>query len=169
MVHADGQYAPELLESLLEPVKNKTAELCFGSRIAGDPLAGGIPLHRFLGNRFLTTFQNIFLGVRISEYHSGYRVYSTKALSEVPFQKLASDYHFDTEILILFHRYGMRIGETPIPTHYGDEPNFVNIWKYGLDVLATTFSYWLHKIGLRKSRNWSRILHEKPQQLESQS
>jgi hypothetical protein len=110
-----------------------------------------------LGNRALTTFQNIFLGTRLSEFHSGYRVYSVEALKKVPFERLSSDYHFDTEIIILFVRHGLRIAERPIPTHYGDEENYVNIWKYGLDVLVTTASYFLHRIGIRKSRNWTRI------------
>jgi hypothetical protein len=117
-----------------------------------------MPLHRYLGNRALTTFQNIFLGTRLSEFHSGYRVYSVEALKKVPFERLSSDYHFDTEIIILFIRNKLKISERPIPTHYGDEENYVNIWKYGLDVLITTASYFLHRIGVRKSRNWTRIL-----------
>ena len=158
MLHGDAQYAPELLGSLLEPVMKGEADLVFGSRMRGDPLAGGMPLIRYLGNRFLTTFQNIFLGQWLSEYRSGYRVFSTAALQKVPFLRCASDYHFDTEIIILFIYSRLRIAERPIPTHYGDEKNYVNIWKYGTDVLVTTLSYWLHKIGLRRSRNWSRIL-----------
>jgi glycosyltransferase involved in cell wall biosynthesis len=157
MVHADGQYAPEILPKMLEPVLRGETDLLFGSRIAGNPLKGGMPIIRYLGNRVLTTFQNIFLGLRISEYHSGYRIYSTDAFKKIPFQNLSNDYHFDTEILICFRAFKLRIQETPIPTFYGDEPNFVNIWKYGLDVLVTTASFFLHRIGLRKSKNWTRI------------
>lgn len=158
MLHGDAQYAPELVADILAPVESKQNDLVFGSRIAGNPLKGGMPLHRFLGNRFLTGFQNFFLGQKLSEYHSGYRAYSVAALKTVPFERLANDYHFDTEIIILFIHSKKRLTETPIPTHYGDEENYVNIWKYGMDVLVTTLSYWLHAVGIRKSRNWTRIL-----------
>ena len=157
MLHGDAQYAPELVADILAPVESSKSDLVFGSRIAGHPLKGGMPLHRFLGNRVLTAFQNIFLGQRLSEYHSGYRAYSIAALKSVPFNNLSSDYHFDTEIIILLIHHHKRLSETPIPTHYGDEKNYVNIWQYGTDVLVTTLSYWLHAHGLRKSRNWSRI------------
>jgi glycosyltransferase involved in cell wall biosynthesis len=158
MLHGDAQYAPELLEKLIEPIIKGEADMVFGSRMAGDPRKGGMPLIRYLGNRFLTTLQNIVLGTRVSEFHSGYRVYSVKALSKVPFHRLSSDYHFDTEIIILFVDAGLRIAEMPIPTHYGDEKNYVNIWKYGMRVLVTTITYALHRRGIRKSKNWSRIL-----------
>lgn len=158
MLHGDAQYAPELVSDILAPVETGEGDLVFGSRISGDPLKGGMPLHRFLGNRVLTAFQNIFLRQRLSEYHSGYRSYSIEALKSVPFLNLSDDYHFDTEIIILFIHNRKRLMETPIPTHYGDEENYVNIWKYGMDVLVTTLTYWLHRVGLRKSRNWTRIL-----------
>jgi len=160
MLHGDAQYAPELVANILEPVEQNKSDLVFGSRIAGHPLKGGMPLHRFLGNRVLTTFQNIFLSQHLTEYHSGYRAYSIAALKTVPFMNLASDYHFDTEIIILFIHNHKKLSETPIPTHYGDEKNYVNIWKYGTNVLVTTLSYWLHAKGLRKSKNWTRILGE---------
>jgi glycosyltransferase involved in cell wall biosynthesis len=158
MVHADGQYAPELLPELLKPIIEGKADMIFGSRIAGHPLKGGMPIHRYLGNLCLTTFQNIFLRQRLTEYHSGYRIYCLKALKNVPFERLANDFHFDTEIIILLGHMGLRMTEVAIPTRYADEDNHVNIWKYGIDVLVTTFSYWLHIHRIRKSKNWSRIL-----------
>jgi glycosyltransferase involved in cell wall biosynthesis len=158
MLHGDAQYAPELLENLMAPILEGKADMVFGSRMSGDPLAGGMPLHRYLGNRFLTWIQNTFMGTDLSEFHSGYRIYSVEALKKVQFHRLSSDFHFDTEIIILFHRAGLRIVETPIPTHYGDEKNYVNIWKYGIDVLVTTITYWLHQRGLRHSRRWAKIL-----------
>lgn len=158
MLHGDAQYAPELLETLIAPVAEGKADMVFGSRMRGDPLAGGMPLIRFLGNRALTTMQNFFLGTSLSEFHSGYRVYSTAALAKVPFDRFSSDYHFDTEIIILFVDQKLRIAEMPIPTHYGDEENYVNIWDYGMKVLVTTATYFLHKKGIRRSRNWRRIL-----------
>ncbi|MCO5143746.1 MAG: glycosyltransferase family 2 protein [Oligoflexia bacterium] len=158
MLHGDAQYAPELLETLIDPVSSGKADMVFGSRMSGDPLAGGMPVIRFLGNRVLTTIQNFFLGTRLTEFHSGYRVFSVSALKEIPFQKFSSDYHFDTEILILFAHQKFRITEMPIPTYYGDEENYVNIWDYGMKVLITTVTFFLHRKKIRKSRNWSRIL-----------
>lgn len=158
MVHSDGQYAPEYLPTLLRALSEKSAGMVFGSRIAGDPIGGGMPVHRFLGNKFLSFTQNTLLGLRLSEYHSGYRIYSTAVLKKIPFEKLSNDYHFDTEVIILMLHFQQPITEIAIPTKYGDEENYVNIWKYGSDVLMTTVSYWLHRWRLRKSRNWTRIL-----------
>lgn len=158
MLHGDAQYAPELLETLIQPVLDGKADMVFGSRMSGNPLQGGMPLIRFLGNRSLTFLQNFFLGTRLSEFHSGYRVFSVRALENIPFEKFSSDYHFDTEMIILFVDRGFRIVEMPIPTYYGDEENYVNIWDYGMKVLISTFTYFLHKRGLRSSKNWSRIL-----------
>lgn len=158
MLHGDAQYAPELLDTLLAPVLENKCDFLFGSRMSGNPLAGGMPLIRFLGNRALTIMQNFFLGTRLSEFHSGYRIFSVKALASIPFERFSSDYHFDTEMIILFVDRKFRIGEQPIPTHYGDEENYVKIWDYGMKVLVTTVTYFLHKRGLRRSRNWSRIL-----------
>jgi glycosyltransferase involved in cell wall biosynthesis len=160
MLHGDAQYAPELLESLLDPILKGEADMVFGSRMQGDPLAGGMPIHRFLGNRALTTIQNLILGTKLSEFHSGYRVYSVKALEKIPFARFSSDYHFDTEIIILFVHNKLRIKEIPIPTYYGDEENYVNIWDYGMKVLITTSTYLFHKLKIRKSKNWSKILGE---------
>lgn len=158
MLHGDAQYAPELLETLIEPIQSGKTDMIFGSRMSGDPLGGGMPLIRFLGNRALTFLQNFFLGTKLSEFHSGYRVFSVKALEKIPFEKFSSDYHFDTEMIILFVDRKLRISETTIPTHYGDEENYVNIWDYGLKVLISTFTYFLHRTRIRKSKNWSRIL-----------
>jgi len=155
MLHGDAQYAPELAEMLLEPIICDEADMVFGSRMTGSPLAGGMPIHRYLGNRFLTKIQNLLLNTNISEFHSGYRVFSLNALKKVPFYKLSSDYHFDTEILILFLHNNLRIVERPIPTHYGDEECYVNIWKYGLDVLVSTITYYLHKKKIRYSERWA--------------
>lgn len=158
MLHGDAQYAPEIVEDIFTPVQKGNFDLIFGSRMTGAPLKGGMPLHRYLGNKVLTTFQNLVLGQNLSEYHSGYRSYSIKALCQVPFNNLSSDYHFDTEIIILMTHFGFRLSEQPIPTHYGDEKNYVNIWKYGMDVVITTLTYALHRMGIRKSANWARIL-----------
>jgi len=157
MLHGDAQYAPELLETLIAPILEGRADMVFGSRMSGNPLKGGMPIIRFLGNRALTTLQNFFLGTHLSEFHSGYRVFSVKALEKIPFERFSSDYHFDTEMIILFADQKLRIVEMPIPTHYGDEENYVNIWDYGMKVLVTTVTYFLHRRGFRRSRNWTKI------------
>lgn len=158
MVHGDGQYAPELAGEIVEPILDGHYDFTFGSRIAGQPLKGGMPLHRFLGNRALTAFQNVFLNARLTEYHSGYRAFSVQKLSLLNFEMMSDDYHFDTEMIIQHLANNFKIKEVVIPTHYGDEENHVNIWKYGIDVVVTTLTYFFHKIGLRKSRNWERII-----------
>lgn len=158
MLHGDAQYAPELLDTLIGPVLCGEADMMFGSRMSGHPLKGGMPLIRFLGNRALTAVQNFVLGTRLSEFHSGYRVFSVEALRKIPFERFSSDYHFDTEMIILFLDRSLRIAELPIPTYYGDEKNYVNIWHYGWKVLVTTVTYYLHRRGLRRSGNWERIL-----------
>jgi glycosyltransferase involved in cell wall biosynthesis len=159
MVHADGQYAPEVLGDLLDPVMNDQADMVFGSRIKGSPLKGGMPVHRFLGNKVLTFIQNFILRSRLSEFHSGYRIFNLSTLKRLSFEHLSDDYHFDTEMIILHIREKLRIKEITIPTHYGDEENYVNIWKYALQVMVTTVTYFLHDKGLRRSKNWGRIIN----------
>ena len=149
MLHGDAQYAPEKIAFLLEPFERGEADMVFGSRIAGLPLKGGMPLHKFLGNKFLTFVQNQVLGTHLSEFHSGFRVFSCRALQQLPFTNCSNDYHFDTEIMIQFIAKGLRIVERPIPTYYGDEKCYVNVFSYGMKVLVATLRYWLHKKRLR--------------------
>lgn len=150
MLHGDAQYAPEKIAYLLEPFEKGEADMVFGSRIAGLPLEGGMPLHRYLGNRFLTAVENYVLDWNLSEYHSGFRVFSCSALAQLPFHLCSDDYHFDTEILVQFRLKGLRVVERPIPTHYGSERSYVNVWRYGLQVLYTMAEYLLHRKGVRR-------------------
>lgn len=121
-------------------------------------MSGGMPVHRFIGNRVLTKVQNILLRTKLSEFHSGYRVYKTSSLKRINISSLSSDYHFDTEIMICMIDMNMKIGEVPIPTKYGSEKNYVNIWRYGIAVLVSTITYFLHSRGMRFSRKWAKIL-----------
>jgi len=147
MLHADGQYAPEVLPQLLEPLEDDEADMVFGSRTAagGDPLAGGMPLYKFVGNKILTWFENKSVGMNLSEFHSGYRLYSCAALKKVPFMLNSDEWHFDTNILIQFHEAGMRIVERPIPTYYGDEICYVNGLAYAWNCAKTALRYRFHK------------------------
>jgi len=150
MLHADGQYAPEVLPELLEPLERDEADMVFGSRIAngGDPLAGGMPFYKFIGNKILTWLENRLTGMRLSEFHSGYRLYSCAALKRVPFKQNSNEWHFDTDILIQFHEAGLRICERPIPTYYGDEICYVNGIAYAVNCLRSAMKYRLHKARL---------------------
>jgi glycosyltransferase involved in cell wall biosynthesis len=140
LVHGDGQYAPEKLPELLAPLVGNEADAVFGSRMIDKRAArkGGMPAYKWIGNQVLTAFQNRMLGTRLSEFHTGYRLYSTAALAQVPFEKNTNDFHFDTEIIIQFVLRKLRIAELPIPTFYGDEVCHVNGMKYAWDVFKST-------------------------------
>ena len=155
MLHGDAQYAPEKISFLLEPFERDEADMVFGSRMSGNPLGGGMPFYKFIGNKFLTWTANYILKTNLSEYHSGYRVYSCKALKKVPFEKCSDDFHFDTEIIIQFKIRNLRIVERPIPTYYGNERCYVNVISYGLNVLKSLFQYWLHSKGLRRHEKYN--------------
>ena len=144
LLHGDGQYAPEALPSLLEPLKNREADMVFGSRMSerGKALKGGMPLYKYFGNRILTAVQNRLAGLALSEYHSGYRLYSVEALRKIPFQSFSNGWHFDTQIILAMAERGMRIVERPIPTYYGDEICHVNGIPYAVHCLLTTFQYY---------------------------
>lgn len=147
MLHADGQYAPEVLNELLQPLEKGEADMVFGSRMAagGDPRAGGMPLYKFVGNKILTWIENHITGMHLSEFHSGYRLYSCEALKKVPFLLNSDEWHFDTETLIQFHEAGLRIAERPIPTYYGAEICYVNGLAYAFNCVKAALGYRLHK------------------------
>ena len=140
LVHGDGQYAPECLPELVQPLLQEEADAVFGSRmmLPFAALKGGMPFYKYIGNRILTAIQNRLLKTSLSEFHSGYRLYSVKALRRIPFDRNTNDFHFDTEIIIQFLRAGLRIKELPIPTYYGDEICRVNGIRYALQVLKAT-------------------------------
>ena len=151
LLHGDGQYAPEALGELLAPLERGEADAVFGSRMMtkGAARKGGMPLYKYVGNKILTSFENAMLGTHLSEFHSGYRLYSTEALKKIPFERNTDDFHFDTQIIIQFHAAGLRIKELPIPTYYGDEICHVNGMKYAADVVASVLRYEAHELGLQ--------------------
>ena len=156
LVHGDGQYAPECLGELLQPLVNGSADAVFGSRMltGGQALKGGMPLYKYVGNKILTSFENRMLKSNLSEFHSGYRLYSIKALEQVPFDLNTNDFHFDTEIIIQFIFSGLRIAELPIPTYYGDEICRVNGMKYAWDVVIAVIKSKAQAMGLFYSPNF---------------
>ncbi|MBK7865284.1 MAG: glycosyltransferase family 2 protein [Archangiaceae bacterium] len=156
MVHGDGQYAPEQLPNLMQPLVDGQADVVFGSRMMTlfGSLKGGMPLYKWLGNRILTTAQNALLRTKLSEFHSGYRIYSTAALKRVNFTLNSNDFHFDTEIIIQMLNAKQRIVELPIPTYYGDEISRVNGMKYAKDVMIATSKNVAHRAGILWQRRF---------------
>ncbi len=154
MLHGDAQYAPELIPMLLEPFEKERADMVFGSRMRGNPLKGGMPLDKYIGNKILTRIENKVLGLNLSEYHSGFRLYSCRALKQIPFHLCSDDFHFDTEILIQFKLAGLKIRERPIPTYYGDEKSHVSKLKYGINILKSLYQYYLHVKGIRRIKKY---------------
>lgn len=159
LVHGDGQYAPEELPRLLEPLVTGDADAVFGSRMLErlNALRGGMPLYKYVGNRILTTVQNALLGSQLSEFHSGYRVYSVKLLKRIPFRLNSNDFHFDTEIIIQSLNAKAALRELPIPTYYGDEICRVNGLKYAKDVVWATLQNVAHRMGVRHQRRFEPI------------
>ena len=151
LLHGDGQYAPEALASLIEPLEAGEADAVFGSRMMtrGGARKGGMPLYKYVGNKILTNVENGLLGTSLTEFHSGYRAYSCHALAKIPYELNTHDFHFDTQIIVQLHAAGMRIVERPIPTYYGDEICHVNGMKYAKDVVKSVLQYQLHEVGLR--------------------
>jgi glycosyltransferase involved in cell wall biosynthesis len=156
LLHGDGQYAPEALPELLAPLEAGEADAVFGSRmmVKGGALRGGMPLYKYVGNKILTHIENGVLGTSLSEFHSGYRIYSCHALKRIPFEQNTHDFHFDTQIIIQLHAAGLRIVERPIPTYYGDEICHVNGMRYAKDVLVSVAEYQLHELGIRHYKEY---------------
>lgn len=149
LLHGDGQYAPELLPEMAAPIVAGEADMVSGSRMmtAGAARAGGMPLYKFVGNRILTTYENAMSGLRLSEWHSGYRAFSIDALQRVPFEANSDDFDFDTEILLQMAASESRISEIAIPTHYGDEVCYVDGMSYAKDVVVDVTRMRLARMG----------------------
>lgn len=137
LLHSDGQYAPELLPKMIAPIEQNKADVVMGSRFkGGSALKGGMPLYKYVGNRILTAIENIAYGMNISEFHTGYMIYSKKALEKINFNRLSDTFHFDGEMVMMAGKKRLRITEIGIPTSYGEEESHLKPFKYGLDVLG---------------------------------
>jgi glycosyltransferase involved in cell wall biosynthesis len=143
LLHGDGQYAPEIMQDLLTPLETGRAEMVMGSRmmVPGAARLGNMPLYKYAGNKILTWTENKLAGTHLSEFHSGYRAYSVKALSNIPLDSLTTNWHFDTQIILEFIKRGYRVTEVPIPTYYGDEICRVNGIPYAAHCVAETLAY----------------------------
>ena len=140
-IHADGQYAPEVLPDMIEQLSERRLDLLQGSRIAGgSALRGGMPLYKYVGNALLNFIENRTLELSLTDYHSGYLVYGPRALG-LPFSNLSDSFDFDLEVIASAQAHGLFVGEAPIPTHYGDEVSHLNPFTYGLRVLRVMWNY----------------------------
>ncbi|WP_158228589.1 glycosyltransferase family 2 protein [Sinorhizobium fredii] len=136
LLHADGQYAPELLPRLLAPLEKDEADVVIGSRmLERGALKGGMPLYKYIANKALTAIENMAYGLRVSEYHSGYMLYSRRCLETIPFVRLSDTFHFDGEMIMMAGKRKLRIKEVAIPTRYADERSHLKPVQYGFDVL----------------------------------
>jgi glycosyltransferase involved in cell wall biosynthesis len=155
MVHPDYQYTPLLVPAMAGMVASGVYDMVLASRILGKgALKGGMPLYKYVFNRLLTAFQNIFLGIKLSEYHTGFRAFSRELLETLPLLENSDDFVFDNQMIAQAVMFGFEIGEISCPTKYFEEASSINFRrsvKYGLGVLATTMSFAAHKLGIRRA------------------
>ncbi len=155
MIHPDHQYDPRLIPDLLLPLLRGDADAVFGSRMMrpGAALKGGMPYWKYLANIFLTKIENIILGLKLTEYHSGFRAYSKKALQQINFQANSNNFVFDTEIIIQLKLKKLKILEVPITTRYFKEASMVGVKSgiiYGLSILKNLWQYILFKLKFKR-------------------
>jgi glycosyltransferase involved in cell wall biosynthesis len=154
MLHPDYQYSPGLIHSMCYLIANGVYEVVMGSRILGKgALKGGMPIYKYIANRFLTLIQNILMNQKLSEYHTGYRAFSANVLKKVNYKLNSDDFVFDNQMIAQIFYAGFEIAEITCPTRYFDDASSINIRrsiKYGLGVLGVSFSYMLQKTGLFK-------------------
>ena len=159
MVHPDYQYTPRLVTAMASMVAYDVYDVVLGSRIiGGQSLKGGMPRYKYIANRCLTFFQNLFLGAKLSEYHSGYRAFSRKVLLELPLLENSDDFVFDNQMLAQCVHFGFRIGEVSCPTKYFAEASSINFRRsvtYGFGVLWTSLQFALQRFGLANFRIFS--------------
>jgi len=151
LLHADGQYAPEFIAQIIDPLITNNADAVFGSRMINkkDALRGGMPKYKWIGNQILTFIQNKLTRQNFSEWHSGYRAYKVGALQDINLGSLSNGFRFDTQIILQLLAANKRIVEIPIPTFYGDEVSHVNGIEYAREIIWDTLRHRL-KYGVSK-------------------
>lgn len=151
LLHPDYQYDPKTIPALIEPLQKGEADFVFGSRFAeGDnPLKGGMPYYRYLGNKFTTFIENLFLGTHFTELHSGFKAYNRKFLESIPYHSYSDQFVFDSEMIIDAVLRGFRIKEVPIPTRYTPDSSSVGIWD-SLVYIFQTIYFLLKKAWFKK-------------------
>ncbi len=145
MLHPDYQYTPKLITAMVSIISEGLYPVVFGSRIlGGGALKGGMPLYKYIANRFLTSFQNILLGQKLSEYHTGYRAYSIDVLKAIDYNANSDDFIFDNQVIAQIFEKGYEIGEITCPTKYFEEASSINLIRsiqYGLGVVSVSLKY----------------------------
>jgi len=159
MLHPDGQYEPHLIPDMIAPIVRGEADLVLGSRLVdpGAALRGGMPLYKYFGNRLLTAIENRVLGTDLSELHTGYRAYSRRLLTSIPFLRNSLDFSFDSEVLMQAAHFGFRIVEVPARTIYDDDASSIGFGAsvaYGLRTLRVAARLILHRNNLWRSRRF---------------
>jgi glycosyltransferase involved in cell wall biosynthesis len=152
MLHPDYQYTPLLVTAMASMIAYGVYDVVLGSRIiGGTALRGGMPLYKYISNRLLTAFENLFLDVKLSEYHTGYRAFSREVLTRLPLRENSDDFVFDNQMLAQCVYFGFHIGEVSCPTKYFEEASSINFRRsvqYGLGVLQTTLQFALQRAGI---------------------
>jgi glycosyltransferase involved in cell wall biosynthesis len=152
MLHPDYQYTPKLVTAMASMIASEEFDVVLGSRILGrGALVGGMPLYKYVSNRFLTLFENLMIGQKLSEYHTGYRAWSRTVLERLPLRNNSNDFVFDNQMLVQAVYFGFRIGEVSCPTKYFPEASSINFRRsvvYGLGVLRTSLQFRLKRMGL---------------------
>ena len=164
MLHPDYQYDSTLIPQLIEPIRTGRADLVLGSRfLNGGTLAGGMPLYKYVSNRFLTACENTVLRLKLSECHTGFRAYSRRLLETIPFVLNSDDFVFDTQVIVQAVAFGFHIAEIGVPTRYHAEASSVNFWRssvYGLATLWTLGDYVLDRARLRRQSRYRKTLEQ---------
>ncbi len=159
MLHPDYQYTPKLIHAMSSVIAYEVYPVTLGSRILGKgALKGGMPMYKYIANRFLTLFENIMIGQKLSEYHTGYRAFSADVIRSIDFTYNSDDFVFDNEMLSQIFMNGYEIGEVTCPTKYFEEASSINLtrsMKYGRGVLRVSLIHRLHKWGVIKSKLYS--------------
>ena len=154
MLHPDYQYTPKLIGAMAWLAGSGEFDVILGSRILGrGALAGGMPLYKYVSNRVLTAVENLLLGIKLSEYHTGYRAFTRQVLETLPLAEGSDDFVFDNQMLAQAAAFGFRIGEVSCPTKYFPEASSINFQRsvvYGFGVLLTSLRFRLHRLGLRR-------------------
>ena len=152
MLHPDYQYTPMLIHAMASMIAYDVYPVSFGSRILGKgALKGGMPMYKYIANRFLTLFENVLINEKLSEYHTGYRAFSAEVIRSINFTHNSDDFVFDNEMISQIYMNGFEIGEITCPTKYFDEASSINFkrsMEYGLGVLRVSLTHRLHKWGL---------------------
>jgi glycosyltransferase involved in cell wall biosynthesis len=156
MIHPDYQYDSRIIPHAASFIELGICDVVLGNRIRSrqEAMAGGMPVYKYISNRFLTSAENFALGQNLGDFHSGFRVYSRAVLEHIPFEKNSDDFVFDTQFLVQAVRLGFRLGDIPVPVRYFDEASSINFrrsLKYGLHTLGVVAQYWLDRLGIRRS------------------